>query len=114
MNEPLLVIDVAHPPRPQQAVEEELQQALRRVRSSRVVRVMKIVHGYGASGKGGVTKSVVQNWLYRRRGFLRTIIPGESYDVLEPDTQAMRKDVGQFSDPDLGAANRGITVVWVH
>ncbi len=113
MSEPLLAIDVAHPPRPQQAVEDDLHEALNRIRSSGDLRVLKIIHGYGASGKGGVTKSVVKNWLFRRRGVVRAIIPGESYDVLDRDTQAMRVEVGQFGDPDLGSGNRGITVVWV-
>lgn len=113
MTEPLLVIDVAHPPRPQRTVEEDLQEALDRLNSSRGLRVLKIVHGYGASGKGGTTKAVVQNWLFRRRESLRKIIPGESYGVLDPGTQVMRAEVGQFTDRDLGAANRGITVVWV-
>ncbi len=113
MRNPVLVVDVAHPPRSQEAVEKELLDALARIRSSRVVRVLKVVHGYGASGRGGATKTVVQNWFFRRRRDVRAVLAGESYDVLDPATQAMRADVGQFPDPDLGAANMGITVVWV-
>ncbi len=113
MSGPLLVVDVAHPPRPQEAAEEDLEDALIRVRSSHDLRVLKIVHGYGASGRGGMTKAVVQNWLFRRREAIRGVLPGESYDILDPATQAMRGEIGQFVDPDLGGANRGITVVWV-
>jgi hypothetical protein len=113
MSNPLLVIDVAHPPRRQEAVEHDLLDALTRVRSSRVVRLIKIVHGYGSSGRGGVTKTVVQNWLFTRRRAVREVLPGESYDLLDPTTQVMRGEVGQYPDPDLGSANSGITVVWV-
>ncbi len=113
MNATLLVIDVAHPPRAQEAVEAELEDAVTRIRSSKVVRVLKIVHGYGASGRGGTTKGVVQNWLFRHRGAVRGVLPGESYDILDPAAMAMRAEVGQFPDEDLGGRNRGITVVWV-
>ncbi len=113
MNGPLLVIDVAHPPRTQGVVETGLEDAVSRVRSSKVLRVLKIIHGYGASGRGGMTKGVVQNWLFRRRGAVRGVLPGESYDILDPATMAMRAEVGQYRDEDLGGANRGITVVWV-
>ncbi len=113
MNGPILVIDVAHPPRPQGAVEAELEDALASARASKGFRVLKIVHGYGASGRGGMTKGVVQNWLYTHRGVIRGVLPGESYDILDPATMAMRAEVGQFPDEDLGGANRGITVVWV-
>lgn len=113
MNGPLLVIDVAHPPRPQEAVESELEDGLARVRSSKILRVLKIVHGYGASGRGGMTKGVVQNWLFRHRGAVRGVVPGEAYDILDPATMAMRAEVGRFPDEDLGGGNRGITVVWV-
>jgi len=113
MNTLLVVIDVAHPARPQEDVEAELLAALNRVRSSKVVRVLKIVHGYGASGRGGVTKGIVQNWLFRHRETVRGVLPGESYGILDPATMAMRAEVGQFADEDLGGANRGITVVWV-
>ncbi len=113
MNDPLLVVDVAHPPRTQEAVEAELEDALSRIRASKVYRVLKIVHGYGASGRGGITKGVVQNWLFRHGEAVRGVVAGESYDILDPATMAMRAEVGQFPDEDLGRANRGITVVWV-
>jgi hypothetical protein len=113
MNSPLLVVDVAHPARAQEEVEAELLDALARVRSSKVLRLLKIVHGYGASGRGGATKTVVQNWLYRNRREVRSVLPGETYDLLDSVTQTLRSEVGQYPDPDLGNTNRGITIVWV-
>jgi hypothetical protein len=44
---------------------------------------------------------------------VRAVVPGESYDLLDAATLAMRAEVGQYPDPDLGAGNRGITVIWV-
>ena len=94
-------------------MEQELLDAVQRIRSSSVLRVLKIVHGYGSTGKGGRTREVVLNWLYRQRPRLRTVIEGADYGILEPDTRRLRAAVGQYPDPDLDASNRGVTVVWV-
>ncbi len=110
---PLLVIDVAHPPRHPDIVEEELMGALRNVQASRELRVLKVIHGYGSGGKGGGTKLVVRNWAYLQRKRLRAIIPGEAYDLSGDDAVEMRKEVGIFPDEDFGAANPGITYLWV-
>jgi hypothetical protein len=113
VSAPLQVIDVAHPPRHPDAVERELFEALMKVRSSSSLRVLKIIHGHGSTGKGGSTKTVVRNWLFRHRSKLRAIIDGENYSMFDAEVQEMRTQVGQFNDDDLGNANPGITVVWV-
>lgn len=110
---PVLVIDVAHPPRRPGDVEDELLHALSEVRNSDSLRILKIIHGYGKSGKGGGTKEVVRNWAFRNRARLKSIINGEEYSLYDASTQEMRQQVGGYSDPDLGAANPGVTVVWV-
>jgi len=113
MPSPLEIIDVAHPPRRPDAVEEEILDALARVRHSASSRVLKIIHGYGSSGKGGSTKDLVRNALFRQRSRCRAVIEGERYGLFDPDTLALRAEVGQFPDQDLDVANPGITVVWV-
>jgi hypothetical protein len=84
-----------------------------KVRSSSSLRVLKIIHGHGSTGKGGSTKTVVRNWLFRHRSKLRAIIDGENYSLFDAEVQEMRMQVGQYNDDDLGNANPGITVVWV-
>jgi len=106
-------IDVAHPRRQPKQVEEELDAVLSKVRSHSALRAVKVIHGYGSSGKGGATKETVKNWAYQRRRHLRATIAGESYDLFNDDTQEMRGECGQMDDPDLGAANPGVTVLWV-
>lgn len=113
MESPLHTIDVAHPPRHPDAVERDVLDALVHVRRSSHLRVLKIIHGYGSSGKGGSTKEIVKNALFRQRSRCVTIIDGERYGLLDADTEALRAAAGQFPDQDLGAANPGITVVWV-
>jgi hypothetical protein len=109
----LLTIDVAHPPRHPDRVEEELLDAWQRVRNSSDLCVLKIIHGHGSRGKGGSTKDVVRNWAFRQKGKFLATIPGEEYALLQEVTARLRQEVGSFPDPDLGSANPGITIIWV-
>ena len=109
----LLTIDVAHPPLPQERVEEILRESLARVRNSPQLRVLKVVHGYGSSGEGGSTKSVVLNWTYQNRSRIRAVFQGEQYNLFEREVQTMRKEIGPFRDNDLEVTNPGITICWI-
>jgi len=109
----LLVIDVAHPPRHPDQVEEELLAALREIRASPTLRILKVIHGHGSSGKGGSTREVVRNWSFRQSNRIRGIIAGEDFSLFDPATMQLRKEVGNFPDEDLGASNRGVTYLWV-
>jgi hypothetical protein len=106
-------LDVAHPPRHPDAVEAELLRAVGELRNLPSPAIVKVVHGYGSKGRGGTTKEVVRNWLFRQRRQLRAVIEGERYGLFDPETISMRNEAGATPDPDLGAANPGITIVWV-
>jgi hypothetical protein len=112
MTDPIRLLDVAHPPRHPGLVEEDLTKALADIRKVPAPGILKIIHGYGSSGRGGSTKEVVRNWLFRQKR-LRAVIEGERYGVLDPDTMKMRDEVGRLQDPDLDGANPGITIVWI-
>jgi len=113
MTSPLLTIDVAHPPRHPDQVEQDLLDAWQRVRNSSALHVLKIIHGHGSSGKGGTTRETVRNWAYRQRKNFVAVIPGEEYTLSNDDTARMRVEVGAFADPDLDFPNPGITVLWI-
>lgn len=113
MTSPILTVDVAHPPVPADRLDTELTQALVRVQNSPVLHVLKIIHGYGSSGKGGVLRELVLNWVYRNRKRIRSVIEGNSYTLFDSSVQEMRKAVGDFQDEDLRNGNPGITVLWV-
>lgn len=113
MESPLHTIDVAHPPLHPDAVEHDILDALAHVRRSGSLRVLKIIHGYGSSGKGGSTREIVRNALFCERSRCLAVIEGERYGLLDAQTGALRAEVGRFPDQDLDAANPGITVVWV-
>ena len=113
MSSPVLTIDVAHPPRHPDQVEQELLDAWQKIRNSPEFCVLKIIHGHGSGGKGGSTRDTVRNWAFRQKGKFLAIIPGEEYTLFHDDTARLRREVGAFPDPDLGSPNPGITIAWV-
>jgi hypothetical protein len=109
----VLIIDVAHPPRPPDEVEQALLDAWETVRNSPALRIVKIIHGYGSGGKGGATREVVRNWAFRQKGRFRVVLYGEDYTLHNSATQEIRREVGQYPDSDLTMPNPGITIIWV-
>jgi hypothetical protein len=112
MEQTALTIDVAHPPRHPDQVESELENAVRTVMLSRTLRAVKVVHGYGSSGKGGTTKDLVRNWAFRRRGRIRGVLHGED-GAFSTDAEDFLKETGLNGDPDILARNRGVTYLWI-
>ncbi len=57
-----------------------LERELNFARSSGV-KVIRIIHGYGSSGKGGQIRLASRKFLYNKmnEGKIRRIIPGEDY-----------------------------------
>ena len=110
----LYTVDVAHPPLHPDRVEEALHAARQKVRNSPSLHILKIIHGYGSSGRGGSTRTLVRNWAYVHRNNFRAIINGEEYTLFDGTTQHMRQTVGAYDDPDLVRGNSGILIIWVH
>jgi len=113
MSRALLTFDVAHPPRHPADVEAELMEMWQHARNRPELRVVKIIHGHGSSGRGGTTREVVRNWLFKNRAQFRSIIEGEHYSLTAPSTMELRREVGLYADNDLDQQNRGITLVWI-
>lgn len=109
----ILTIDLAHPARSPAHVEDDLEAVFVQVRNASQHRAIKVIHGYGSHGRGGSTRETVRDWTYRVRRRLRAVIYGENYNIFDDDTQALRDECGQIGDPDLNAANPGITILWV-
>ena len=100
------------------SLEEARRQVAAQLRQARRdgVRVLKVIHGYGASGKGGtlcvgLRKSFA---LRRKEGIIRDFIAGEDFSIFEPQTLALLDAVPELrGDPDLNATNEGVTVIWL-
>lgn len=75
---------------------------------------IKIIHGYGSSGKGGKIHNEVRRYLaeQKRKGYIRDFIPGESFSIFDEATRsAFTHCDGLRGDSDLERHNNGITIV---
>jgi carbon monoxide dehydrogenase subunit G len=78
------------------------------------VRALKIIHGYGSSGSGGILQRVIRSQLRQMKeaGRIRAFITGESWSQFDEFSKQLLKQVPEtLVDKDLGRANRGITLV---
>ncbi|MGB7438725.1 MAG: Smr/MutS family protein [Candidatus Acidiferrum sp.] len=86
---------------------------LRQAKQSGVI-AMKIIHGYGSTGKGGALRSGLRSSLLRRRkeGLVTRVIFGEKWSVFEEDARyALERCPELRHDRDLNRSNEGITLV---
>ena len=75
---------------------------------------IKIIHGYGSTGKGGKIRVETHRYLERQKlkGFIRDYIPGDRFSIFDPSTLQAFKYCNQLrKDPDLEKHNNGITIV---
>lgn len=76
-------------------------------------KVVKIIHGYGSSGVGGVLKGVVRRELERmkKRGVIKLYVPGENFEIFNADAIKLLDNCSALrTDRDLGRYNSGITM----
>ena len=74
----------------------------------------KIIHGYGATGKGGTIRTVGRQKLqeYRRRGMIKDYCYGESLGPFSEEGRRFAEKCPEIrKDLDWGRENNGITVV---
>ena len=80
------------------------------------VRVLKIIHGYGSSGKGGALNHGLRKSfaLRKKEKVIKDFIPGESFDIFNATVLTLLEAVPALrGDPDLGTTNLGITILWL-
>ena len=90
-------------------LEFELRQA-----SKRGARAVKLIHGYGSKGVGGVLRHAVQRHLagMRQAGAIRAFVAGEDWRVSNETAWEMQKQLPELKrDRDLNRGNQGITMV---
>lgn len=80
------------------------------------VKVLKVIHGYGSTGKGGklcvgLRKSF---GLRRKEGVIKDFILGEDFSIFNGTVLKLLEVVPELrGDPDLDATNEGVTFVWL-
>ncbi len=74
---------------------------------------VKLIHGYGSSGVGGVLRDGIRASLRKRRkkGQVRTFISGEDWSIFDSTTRGLLEAWPELRrDVDLDRGNEGITV----
>jgi len=77
-------------------------------------RIVKLIHGYGSTGRGGKICIGVRNELasMARKRLIRNYVTGEDFG---PYSETSRRIADQYRDitrdPDYGKCNHGITIV---
>src|ERR1019366_181044 len=92
-------------------VIEEIKQAKRAG-----ARVLKVIHGYGSSGKGGTLCIGLRKsfGLRKKEGIIRDFIPGEDFSIFNEAVLTLLEVAPDLrGDPDLNATNEGVTVLWL-
>ena len=76
------------------------------------VKVLKVIHGYGSSGKGGALCVGLRKsfGLRKREGVIKDFFAGEDFSIFNPAVLALLEAVPELrGDPDLSATNEGVT-----
>jgi hypothetical protein len=78
------------------------------------VKVIKVIHGYGSTGTGGVLRIEIRRMLAGMKARV-TAIHGENFSIFDENTrQALAKYPELRRDRDLENANNGITLIIIH
>lgn len=91
----------------------KLEQALRSARARRF-KAVKLIHGYGSTGKGGAIRSDVKSVLtaQQRAGKIKAFVPGEEFSPFYANARlAVEQCPSLRRDRDFSASNHGITIV---
>ena len=80
------------------------------------VKVLKVIHGYGSSGKGGALCVGLRKsfGLRKKEGVIKDAIAGEDFSIFNEAVLDLLEAVPELrGDPDLGATNEGVTILWL-
>jgi hypothetical protein len=79
-------------------------------------RVLKVIHGYGSSGKGGaLCIGLCKSFgLRKKEGLIKDFVAGEDFSIFNDTVLDLLEAVPELRrDPDLGATNEGVTILWL-
>src|SRR3974390_710204 len=80
------------------------------------VQVLKVIHGYGSTGKGGALCFGLRKSfrLRKKEGIIKDAIAGEDFSIFNEIVLNFVEAVPDLrGDLDLGATNEGITILWL-
>src|SRR5437899_11933097 len=79
-------------------------------------RALKVIHGYGSSGKGGTLCVGLRKsfGLRKKEGVIKDFVAGEAFSIFNPTVLALLEAVPELrGDPELNATNEGVTILWL-
>lgn len=79
-------------------------------------RVLKVIHGYGSTGKGGALCVGLRKsfGLRKKEGVIKDFIAGEDFSIFDERVLNLLEAVPELrGDPDLGTINEGVTILWL-
>jgi hypothetical protein len=92
---------------------QKLEAALTRARKDGI-GALKLIHGYGSTGAGGVLRFAIRGFLRQRKekGEIVAFINGESWSSFDERSKLLFAKVPELVlDSDVGRGNKGITLV---
>ncbi len=95
-----------------EVARQRLSAALAQARREGCVAV-KLIHGYGSSGTGGVLRDGIRASLRKRRkkGEIQGYIYGEDFSAFDEATRALLERAAELRrDPDLDRCNAGVSI----
>lgn len=78
------------------------------------IKAIKVIHGYGSTGKGGKLKKGLLEYLeqQRKKGLIKAFVPGDEWSIFNPGARAVLDLYSDLrKDSDLNRNNPGITIV---
>lgn len=78
------------------------------------IQAVKVIHGYGSSGKGGSIKTDIRKTLsdYKKAGRIKDYCPGENFEPFHEDGRRVAQAMPELRrDIDYTRRNAGITIV---
>ncbi len=75
---------------------------------------IKVLHGYGSHGKGGVIAIELRKKLahWKKIGFITNYFGGDKWNLFNKDSQrVLMKDKEIYNDCDIHSSNPGITII---
>ena len=80
------------------------------------ISVLKIIHGYGSGGRGGVLRTGLRKVFaeYQRDGDILGSAPGEEFSIFHAASLEMITSAPELrKDPDLERSNPGVSFLWI-
>jgi hypothetical protein len=92
-----------------------VMEAIKQAKRERV-NVLKVIHGYGSTGKGGALSTGLRKSfrLRKKEGVVKEYIAGEDFSIFNNIVLELLEAVPELrGDPDLNSTNEGVSILWL-